>query len=88
MAVVRGPEVALRWAMGTFLLTIALTPIPFLMGMYRWPYLALVLAGVDTVLGYVVYILLKSPDRKSLGRISRLLKVDMLMGLAALVAGR
>mgnify|MGYP000262275068 CR=1 FL=1 len=88
LAAVYGPDVAVRWATCIFLLTILLTPIPFLIGLYRWPYLVSVSVGVDAVLGYVVYVLLGSPDRKALSRISRLLKADMLVGLAALAAGR
>jgi len=44
--------------------------------------------GVDPVLAYVVYVLLGYPDRRTLGRLSRILKADMLLGLVALVAGR
>ena len=88
LAVVRGRDSSLRWASATLLLTAVLAPIPFFLGMYRWPYMVVVLLGVDPVLAYVVYVLLGCPDRRTLGRLSRILKADMLLGLAALVAGR
>ncbi|HIE03549.1 MAG TPA: geranylgeranylglycerol-phosphate geranylgeranyltransferase [Candidatus Latescibacteria bacterium] len=88
LAVVHGRNSSLRWASGTLLLTAVLAPLPFLLGMYSWPYVVVVLLGVDPVLAYVVYILLGYPDGRTLGRLSRILKANMLLGLAALVAGR
>ena len=88
LAVVRGRGSSLRWASTTLLLTALLAPLPFFLGMYRWPYVVLVLSGVDPVLAYVARVLLGNPDRRTLGRLSSILKAAMLLGLAALALGR
>lgn len=67
---------------------IVLSPVPFLLGFYRWPYLAAVLLSVDAVVAYAMRSLWKDRSPRNLVRLSGLLKADMLMGVIALVIGR
>lgn len=78
---------ALRWAGLIFVLLVLATPLPFLVGHYSLAYLIIVVLGVDLPLVWVILSALRdhSPDR--LGRLSLLLKLDMWVGLVAIMAG-
>lgn len=65
-----------------------LSPVPFLLGLYRWPYLVVVVLGVDGVVAYAIGSLWKDRSPRNLVRLSGLLKADMLIGLMAIVVGR
>ena len=70
-----------------FALLIGLTSIPFLMNIYNQYYLWIVVFGVDLVLIGISAALWKYNDRASLGKISHLLKLDMLVGLISIYVG-
>ncbi|MBN1407802.1 MAG: geranylgeranylglycerol-phosphate geranylgeranyltransferase [Calditrichaceae bacterium] len=71
----------------TFAILIALTLIPYFIGVYNRYYLWIVLLGVDLVLAAICMALWRHNDRSSLGRISHLLKLDMLVGLFSIYVG-
>jgi hypothetical protein len=52
------------------------------------PYLLVVIPGVDLVLAYVIWSMWRDHSRSNLHRLSNILKVDMLLGLAAIYAGK
>jgi geranylgeranylglycerol-phosphate geranylgeranyltransferase len=70
-----------------FAILICLTLIPYLVGIYNQYYLWIVVLGVDLVLITICIILWRYNDRSSLGKISHLLKLDMLVGLLSIYVG-
>lgn len=70
-----------------FILLIVLTFLPYILNVYNDIYLWVVTFGVDLVLISVSIFLWFKNDRITLGRISHLLKLDMLIGLAAIYLG-
>ncbi|MCK4272766.1 geranylgeranylglycerol-phosphate geranylgeranyltransferase [bacterium] len=82
-----GVPAALRWAGLVFSILIAATPIPHLAGHYSLAYLIIVVFGVDFPLLYVIFSSQRNSSPDHLGRLSLLLKVDMWVGLAAILAG-
>ena len=72
----------------SFLLAvIASTFIPTLMHEYGIAYLAVVMAGVNCVVAYVIYSMWKDSTPKNFNRLSDILKYDMLVGLIAIYLG-
>jgi geranylgeranylglycerol-phosphate geranylgeranyltransferase len=70
-----------------FFVLILLTIVPYFLNIYNNYYLWIVVIGVDLVLLGVCIFLWKYTDQSSLGKISHLLKLDMLVGLIAIYAG-
>ncbi len=70
-----------------FILLIVLTFLPYILNIYNDTYLWVVILGVDLVLISVSLFLWFKHDQIVLGRISHLLKLDMLVGLAAIYLG-
>jgi len=83
-----GEKTALQVATVVFGILLVATIAPYLARIYGILYLFIVLLGVDTVIIYVVFSMWKNPAPKNLGRLSTLLKIDMIMGLVAIYAGR
>ncbi|UCB52470.1 MAG: geranylgeranylglycerol-phosphate geranylgeranyltransferase, partial [Candidatus Zixiibacteriota bacterium] len=67
---------------------VILTLFPYILKIFSWPYLLLAIPGVDLVLVYVIWSMWRDRTRSNLHRLSNLLKVDMLLGLAAIYAGK
>ena len=88
VAVRFGAKGAFGLATGVFGMLILVTPLPFLFKLYALPYLLMVLVGVDAVLVYVVWSIWRDGSRRNLARLGRVLKVDMLVGLMAIVLGK
>lgn len=70
-----------------FLILIAVTVVPFFFKIYNEIYLIIVIFGVDSVLVYVISVLNDRMSAFQLGRLSKLLKADMLVGLLAIYLG-
>lgn len=70
------------------LLLICVLPLPHLAGPFRLPYLYIVLPGVLPVVVVAVILTWKWELPEKLHSLNVLLKVDMLVGLAALIVGR
>ncbi|HHJ52499.1 MAG TPA: hypothetical protein ENJ89_04840, partial [Caldithrix abyssi] len=67
-----------------FLFLIILTIVPYIVHLYNKMYLWVVVFGVDAVVLFAALLLWLKNDGKTLGRLSHLLKLDMLIGLLAL----
>jgi len=70
-----------------FILLMGITIVPYILNIYSIVFLLIVLAGVHTVLIYAMVMTWKNPDRETMHKISTLLKIDMFIGLAAILAG-
>ncbi|HBE74221.1 MAG TPA: hypothetical protein DDW31_09110 [candidate division Zixibacteria bacterium] len=86
-AVALGDRKSLALAAGVLGLLVLLTPVPFLLGAYGWRYLAAVVLGVDLMLVFIIYWLVRDPDRERIKNISFYLKIDMLVGMMAVCLG-
>lgn len=82
-----GVSVARNTASGVFLVLIAFTFLPVYQGWFATPYLGVVLL-VDLIVLYALYTLSRDSSPENAGRVGRLLKADMALGLVALVVGR
>lgn len=85
LPLVAGDRAAVYTAVSVVLLTVLLTPVPYLAMGYSGLYLLLVLA-TDGFLLRAVALLMASGAQSQAGRASRALKGAMLMGLAALAS--
>jgi len=83
-----GIRFSLAFATAIFSFLIFLTLLPYLFDIFSLPYLIMVILGVDLVLFYVVWSMWKDPSASNLGRLSAILKIDMLLGLAAIYVGK
>jgi geranylgeranylglycerol-phosphate geranylgeranyltransferase len=86
-AVALGPRRALGLAAGFLILLVMLTPLPFLLKIYGWRYLAAVVLGVDLMLAPIILWLGGEPDRDRLSKISFYIKIDMIVGIMAICLG-
>lgn len=82
-----GVSAARNTAKAVFLVLIALTFLPVHQGWFGTPYLAVVIF-VDMMVLYALYTLSQDSGAENAGRVGRLLKADMALGLVALLTGR
>jgi len=61
--------------------------IPFLLKIYNANYLAIITIGVVPMMVYSMYVLHNKNDKASFGKISYLLKLQMVIGLLAILLG-
>ena len=87
LPVLRGIRTALATATGAFGILVLLTFVPFYLGLYGWPYLAIVVFGVDSALIYAIVSMWRNNSPSNLRRVSAMLKADMMIGLGAILAG-
>ena len=66
---------------------ILLTFYPFLNSIYKIEYFIFVLFSVDLLLAYIIKLILYFDFTKEISKISKLLKLSMLFGLIAIMAG-
>lgn len=74
-------------ATGLMIVLSGLTILPYVAGIFNTLYLIIVLAGIDTVLFVVIFSMWRDTTPKNLGRLSTLMKADMLVGLVAVYFG-
>ena len=67
---------------------ILLSGLPYFLKIFNLRYLILVILGVDLVLIYVIISLWKDWSKENLARASGILKLDMLVGLLAIVVAK
>ncbi len=87
LAVAAGKETAARVAGASMLLVAAALPLPGVAGIYAPAYAWIMLALVVPALVAGAVMATRSRDPKAFARVSRLLKLGMFAGLAAIVAG-
>ena len=88
LAIRFGVRFSLAFATAIFSSLILLSSLPYLLDIFSLLYLITVTLGVDLVLLYVLRSMWKDPSTSNLGRLSTILKVDMLLGLAAIYLGK
>ncbi|MFH1680445.1 MAG: UbiA family prenyltransferase [Candidatus Eisenbacteria bacterium] len=88
LAVAFGDRKALAFSALPLALLVLLSPVPFFLGIYGVLYLVIVLVAVDLLLAVALALCFRRPDRSNLGRLSHLLKGQMVIGMAAMLAGR
>ncbi|MDE3260313.1 MAG: geranylgeranylglycerol-phosphate geranylgeranyltransferase [Gemmatimonadota bacterium] len=81
-----GPASSCRLAAGVYALLILLTPVPYILDLYGLPYLILVCL-LDVLLVCFMFSVLRVPDTRRLRKVNRFLKVGMMLGLLAILAG-
>lgn len=86
LPLVHGPRCAAGVAVAVFALLVPFTWVPWATGIYGLRYLAAVLA-VDLLLAWTALCLIRRPTGLQDGRLGRLLKSGMLVGLLAIVLG-
>lgn len=82
-----GKNVALIVTTYAFIFLILSTMVPALFRIYNMAYLVVVVLGVDIPLMYIIRSIWRDPEPANLGRISFILKIDMLFGLLAIYLG-
>ncbi len=70
-----------------FIVLIFVSIAPFFLKIYNEIYLIIVIFGVDSILLYIVFVLKNVVNTEKLGKLSNLLKLDMLVGLLAIYLG-
>lgn len=86
-AIVHGRKNSLAIAAGSLGVLFLLTPLPYLLGHYNWLYFVSVVLGVNCFLLWAIRELLTGPDDRRIARLSLLIKLDMVVGLGAIVLG-
>lgn len=82
-----GARISMRFITAIYILLIFLTFLPYFYGIYGLDYFIVVLIGVDAVVGGCLITIWRNPVPKTLGKISNILKADMLVGLLAIYLG-
>jgi len=82
-----GEDTAMYIAFGFMASVIILSFIPYLIELYSWRYMLLVFLGVDCVLIYCMRTLKKNPSSQNAGKIQKLMKLDIFVGLGAILLG-
>ncbi len=67
---------------------IAFSPIPYFIHGYSWPYLALMIFGVDFVMAYLGFRLWSDPSRSNCAKIQKWMKWNIFIGLLAVCLGK
>lgn len=67
---------------------IVLTTFPYFFHLFSLLYLFVVILGVDFIIIYVIWSMWHNPSSSNLHRLSNIMKIDMLVGLAAVYAGK
>ena len=83
-----GVKAALIWTTTILVTLIGLTLVPYIVHIFSFPYLIVVVVGVDFFLVYVVFSIWTRPESKNFGRLSLLMKLDMFIGLLAVYLGK
>jgi geranylgeranylglycerol-phosphate geranylgeranyltransferase len=87
LPITRGINISLLLTTFVFSGLIFLTIIPYYFNLFPFLYLALVLC-VDLLLVYVMISMWRDQSKENLGKLSRILKFNMILGLAAIFVGR
>ncbi len=82
-----GVRNALILTVTIFIVLILFTLLPYFSGFYGIYFLMIVVFGVHSVLIYIVISSWTNPSPENLGRLSNIMKIDMLVGLFAVYMG-
>ena len=87
LAVVYGYQSGYILSVIIFVILIILMLIPYIFRVYGYLYLFVIATGIYPVLLYIIIQLRKKPKKAQLGKMSTLLKVEMVIGLLAIYLG-
>jgi geranylgeranylglycerol-phosphate geranylgeranyltransferase len=87
LAVVYGYKSGYILSISIFIVLIILMLIPYIYQVYGNLYLLIIAIGIYPVLLYIIIQLRKKPEKRELGKISTLLKIEMIIGLLAIYLG-
>lgn len=88
LAIKLGEKKAVYISIVFFALVIIASPIPYIFGIYSLYYLICVLIGIDLILIYCAFSLIKLPSPENAAKIANLMKFDIFIGLGAIYLGR
>ncbi|MDI6739277.1 MAG: geranylgeranylglycerol-phosphate geranylgeranyltransferase [Candidatus Edwardsbacteria bacterium] len=86
-AIALGRKKSLVIAAGSLGLLFFITPLPYIFTIYNWRYLVAALLGVNGFIIWAVRELLTDPCDRRIARLSRLIKLDMAVGMGAIILG-
>jgi len=86
LPVMLGLQKSAQIAMGFLVVVVLLSPAPYFIGLFGPGYLPVILAA-DALFVYSGRMLVKNPDKENAAKVQKLLKLGMLIALAAFVAG-
>ena len=87
IAVFWSKRVAVLMALIFMVAVILLSPVPYLLNWYSWPYIPTVVIGVDLALVYFSVRLWKDASKENSAKIQRWMKWDIFVGLGAIYLG-
>jgi geranylgeranylglycerol-phosphate geranylgeranyltransferase len=79
-----GMQASLNLIFADFILLVILTLIPYILGIYSVTYFIIVCLGIYPVLIFVMLKMRQKPGAALIGKLSILLKADMIVGLLAI----
>ncbi len=88
LAIKLGEKKAVYISIIFFVLVIIASPIPYVFGIYSLYYLICVLIGVDLILMYCAFSLIRLPSPENAAKIASIMKFDIFIGLGAIYLGR
>ncbi|MGQ9608488.1 MAG: UbiA family prenyltransferase [bacterium] len=88
LAIELGEKKAVYISIIFFVLVIIASPIPYIFGIYSLYYLICVLIGVDLILIYCAFSLIKLPSPENAAKVASIMKFDIFIGLGAIYLGR
>jgi geranylgeranylglycerol-phosphate geranylgeranyltransferase len=88
LAIAWGKKRAVYVALVFLSLVIIISPMPYIIGFYSLYYLVCVALGVDVVLIYCIFSLLKRPTERNSAIIANIMKFDIFAGLVAIYLGK
>ena len=86
LPVMMGMQKSAQIAMSFLVLVVLLSPAPYLIGLFGAGYIPVILIG-DALFLYSGRMLMKNPDKETAAKVQKLLKLGMLIALAAFIAG-
>ncbi|MBD3226758.1 MAG: hypothetical protein GF329_01100 [Candidatus Lokiarchaeota archaeon] len=87
LAVVLGPKKSRYFAISFYVATIIFSVVPYLLGYFTIIYLLIAILGVDTLLGYSIYSLLKDYSSKNAHKIKKIVMFGFYIGFFAFLLG-
>ena len=88
LPLIYGVRISLLLMTFIYALLIVLTYMPYMLNIFGNIYVYIVTCGVNVVLIFTIISSWRKPEPENLGRLSLLLKIDMLIGLIAIYFGR
>jgi geranylgeranylglycerol-phosphate geranylgeranyltransferase len=82
-----GLSATIKLLVASSLLLILLTPLPYLIGIYKIEYFIIIMTVFNPLLIYAIKIYIENPDIKTYSKVSKLLKILMVIGIVSIIVG-